>query len=134
VYHACVSEEVITLRGFEYDLKQRQIVAQSGSGEASTLISLLEEVFLSALNTYNGCPPGTTYGTRVNRAREKPKLYILNCGAGHIIAENHECLSRLMNDEPHRLLRVSDEMFSLISALCALYMIHVSASKFSISR
>jgi hypothetical protein len=36
----------------------------------------------------------------------------LNCGAGHIIAENHECLSRLMNNESHRLLRVSNRSFS----------------------
>ncbi|KAI9767684.1 MAG: hypothetical protein M1840_005556 [Geoglossum simile] len=110
VYHACVSEEVITLRGFEYDLKQRQVLAPSDSGEASVLLSQLEEVCLSTLNTYNGCKSGTTYNTRTNRPREKSKLYILNCGAKHIIAEDHDCLSRLLNDEPHRLLRENESL------------------------
>ncbi|KAI9776812.1 MAG: hypothetical protein M1839_009363 [Geoglossum umbratile] len=111
VYHACVSEEVITLRGFEYDLKQRQVVARNDNEPVFAILSHIEEICFAALNTYNGYPSGTTYSTRANRPREPPKLYLLNCGAGHIIAENHECLSRLMNNESHRLLRVSNRTF-----------------------
>ncbi|KAH0556772.1 hypothetical protein GP486_005440 [Trichoglossum hirsutum] len=103
VFHACVSEEVITLRGFEYDLKQRQLAVRSGNRELSHLLSRLEDACLAGIDTYNECPSSSTHDPRTNQSKAPLKLYLLNCGVGHIIAENHEYVTRLLSDGGRRL-------------------------------
>jgi hypothetical protein len=116
IYPACVGEEIIALRGFQYDLMQRQLALRDCDGELSALLSHLEDSCSAVLNKYNGRPPSQAAGTQGSRPKEALKFYVVNCDAQHIVTENDVTAFSLLKDESYKFPRVSNRVTD--SALC----------------